>query len=95
MLLARRALMSGTPKRAPLKILIQALDKERFSYAGKYYQINDCHIAPRPTREAALALFRGLTTPFLSDAITQRQARLVWTPSLARAICKGDGVKRT
>jgi alkanesulfonate monooxygenase SsuD/methylene tetrahydromethanopterin reductase-like flavin-dependent oxidoreductase (luciferase family) len=31
-----------------LKIVLDALDKERFSYDGKYFTIKDSHIIPRP-----------------------------------------------
>ena len=40
-----------------LKIVIAALDKERFSHDGKYYKIKDSHIVPRPTAGRKFRIF--------------------------------------
>ena len=47
-----------------LKVVIEALDKERFSCDGKYWKIKDSHIVPRPTPGRKFRIFLGGTSDF-------------------------------
>lgn len=65
-----------------LKILIEALDKERFSYAGKYYKINDCHIVPRLTAGRKFRIFLGGTSDSTYELAGERGYAMVVPPLL-------------
>jgi alkanesulfonate monooxygenase SsuD/methylene tetrahydromethanopterin reductase-like flavin-dependent oxidoreductase (luciferase family) len=55
-----------------LKIVIDALDKERFSADGKYYKIHDSHIVPRPTAGRKFRIFLGGTNDYTYELAGER-----------------------
>jgi alkanesulfonate monooxygenase SsuD/methylene tetrahydromethanopterin reductase-like flavin-dependent oxidoreductase (luciferase family) len=65
-----------------LKILFAALDKERFSHEGKYYQIKDSHIVPRPAPDRKFRVFLGGTSDSTYELAGERGYAMVVPPLL-------------
>src|SRR5262249_21469657 len=65
-----------------LKIVIAALDKERFSYDGKYLKIKDSHIVPRPTAGRKFRIFLGGTSDSTYELAGERGYAMVVPPLL-------------
>jgi alkanesulfonate monooxygenase SsuD/methylene tetrahydromethanopterin reductase-like flavin-dependent oxidoreductase (luciferase family) len=65
-----------------LEIVIAALDKERFSHDGKYYQIKDSHIAPRPAPGRKFRIFLGGTSDSTYELAGERGYGVVVPPLL-------------
>jgi alkanesulfonate monooxygenase SsuD/methylene tetrahydromethanopterin reductase-like flavin-dependent oxidoreductase (luciferase family) len=87
-----------------LKIVIDALDNERFSADGKYYKIHDSHIVPRPTPGRKFRIFLGGTNDYTYELAGERGYAMVVPPLLPyealrpqldiyRASCKKHGNK--
>lgn len=58
-----------------LEVLFLALENERFSYDGKYYKIDDSHIAPVPPSDRRFRVFLGGT----SDRTYELAGERGWT----------------
>ena len=65
-----------------LKIVIDALDKERFSYDGKYFKIKDSHIIPRPMPGRKYRIFLGGTSDSTYELAGERGYSMVVPPLL-------------
>ena len=65
-----------------LKIVIDALDKERFSYDGKYFKIKDSHIIPRPMPGRKYRIFLGGTSDLTYELAGERGYSMVVPPLL-------------
>jgi alkanesulfonate monooxygenase SsuD/methylene tetrahydromethanopterin reductase-like flavin-dependent oxidoreductase (luciferase family) len=65
-----------------LKILFDALEKERFSYEGKYYKIKDSHIVPRPAPGRKFRIFLGGTSDSTYELAGARGYAMVVPPLL-------------
>jgi alkanesulfonate monooxygenase SsuD/methylene tetrahydromethanopterin reductase-like flavin-dependent oxidoreductase (luciferase family) len=63
-----------------LEILFEALEKERFSYDGKFYSIDDAHIVPRP--EHPFRVFLGGTSDRTYELAAERGWAIVVPPLL-------------
>ncbi len=63
-----------------LHILLDALDNERFSYAGSYYKVEDSHIVPRPERK--FRIFLGGTSDYTYELAGERGYAMVVPPLL-------------
>jgi alkanesulfonate monooxygenase SsuD/methylene tetrahydromethanopterin reductase-like flavin-dependent oxidoreductase (luciferase family) len=87
-----------------LKIVIDALEKERFSADGRYFKIKDGHIVPRPTPGRKFRIFLGGTSDSTYELAGERGYAMVVPPLLPyealrpqldiyRASCKKHGNK--
>jgi flavin-dependent trigonelline monooxygenase, oxygenase component len=87
-----------------LKIVIDALEKERFSADGRYFKIKDGHIVPRPTPGRKFRIFFGGTSDSTYELAGERGYAMVVPPLLPyeafrpqldiyRASCKKHGNK--
>jgi flavin-dependent trigonelline monooxygenase, oxygenase component len=87
-----------------LKIVIDALGKERFSADGKYFKIKDGHIVPRPAPGRKFRIFLGGTSDSTYELAGERGYSMVVPPLLPyealrpqldiyRAACKKHGNK--
>ncbi len=65
-----------------LNILIDALEKERFSCDGKFYKIVDSHIVPRPTPGRKFRIFLGGTSDYTYELAGERGYSVVVPPLL-------------
>jgi flavin-dependent trigonelline monooxygenase, oxygenase component len=85
-----------------LKIVIDALEKERFSADGRYFKIKDGHIVPRPTLGRKFRIFLGGTSDSTYELAGERGYAMVVPPLLPyealrpqldiyRASCKKHG----
>jgi alkanesulfonate monooxygenase SsuD/methylene tetrahydromethanopterin reductase-like flavin-dependent oxidoreductase (luciferase family) len=63
-----------------LEILFTALENERFSYSGRYYEIDDSHIVPRP--DHPFRVFLGGTSDYTYELAGQRGWGIVVPPLL-------------
>lgn len=71
-----------------LDILFQALDNERFSYEGKYYNVDDSHIYPRPDPNRRFRVFLGGTSDRTYELAAERGWAIVVPPLLPYAALK-------
>jgi flavin-dependent trigonelline monooxygenase, oxygenase component len=87
-----------------LKIVIDALEKERFSADGRYFKIKDGHIVPRPTPGRKFRIFLGGTSDSTYELAGERGYAMVVPPlppyealrpqlDIYRASCKKHGNK--
>jgi len=65
-----------------LKIVIDALEKERFSADGRYFKIKDGHIVPRPTPGRKFRIFLGGTSDSTYELAGERGYAMVVPPLL-------------
>ena len=65
-----------------LEILLDALDKERFSYDGSYYTVEDSHIVPRPSEGRRFRIFLGGTSDSTYRLAGERGYAMVVPPLL-------------
>ena len=64
------------------KILIDALENERFSHEGKYYKVKDSHIVPLPARDRKFRIFLGGTSDSTYELAGERGYAMVVPPLL-------------
>ncbi len=65
-----------------LNILIDALEKERFSCDGKFYKVVDSHIVPRPMPGRKFRIFLGGTSDYTYELAGERGYSVVVPPLL-------------
>ncbi|MBW8742415.1 MAG: LLM class flavin-dependent oxidoreductase [Acidobacteria bacterium] len=65
-----------------LSILLDALDKDRFSHDGTYYKVEDSHIVPRPARDRKFRIFLGGTSDSTYELAGERGYAMVVPPLL-------------
>ena len=85
-----------------LTILLDALGRERFSYDGRYYKVEDSHIVPRPAAGRRFRIFLGGTSDSTYQLAGERGYAMVVPPLLPyealagqldiyRAACRSHG----
>jgi alkanesulfonate monooxygenase SsuD/methylene tetrahydromethanopterin reductase-like flavin-dependent oxidoreductase (luciferase family) len=65
-----------------LGILLDALDRERFSHDGRYYKVEDSHIVPRPPSGRRFRIFLGGTSDSTYELAGERGFAMVVPPLL-------------
>jgi alkanesulfonate monooxygenase SsuD/methylene tetrahydromethanopterin reductase-like flavin-dependent oxidoreductase (luciferase family) len=65
-----------------LAILLGALDNERFSYDGTYFEVDDTHIVPRPPAGRRFRIFLGGTSDSTYQLAGERGYAMVVPPLL-------------
>ena len=73
-----------------LRILLEALDNERFSYDGVYYKIEDSHIVPRPKPNRKFRIFLGGTSDSTYELAGERGYAMVVPPLLPYEALRGQ-----
>jgi alkanesulfonate monooxygenase SsuD/methylene tetrahydromethanopterin reductase-like flavin-dependent oxidoreductase (luciferase family) len=65
-----------------LRILLDALEQERFSHDGTYYKVLDSHILPRPSADRKFRIFLGGTSDSTYELAGERGYAMVVPPLL-------------
>lgn len=65
-----------------MRILLDALDKARFSHEGTYYKVKNSHIVPRPTPGRKFRIFLGGTSDSTYELAGERGYAMVVPPLL-------------
>jgi alkanesulfonate monooxygenase SsuD/methylene tetrahydromethanopterin reductase-like flavin-dependent oxidoreductase (luciferase family) len=65
-----------------LRILLDALENERFSHDGTYYKVEDSHIVPRPAADRRFRIFLGGTSDSTYELAGERGYAMVVPPLL-------------
>ena len=73
-----------------LRILLDALENERFSYDGAYYKVEDSHIVPRPARDRKFRIFLGGTSDYTYELAGERGYAMVVPPLLPYEALRGQ-----
>ena len=73
-----------------LRILLDALDNERFSFDGTYYKVDDSHIVPRPAHGRKFRIFLGGTSDSTYELAGERGYAMVVPPLLPYEALRGQ-----
>jgi alkanesulfonate monooxygenase SsuD/methylene tetrahydromethanopterin reductase-like flavin-dependent oxidoreductase (luciferase family) len=73
-----------------LRILLGALDNERFSYDGSYFNVEDTHIVPRPPTDRRFRIFLGGTSDSTYQLAGERGYAMVVPPLLPYEALRGQ-----
>ena len=73
-----------------LRILLGALDNERFSYDGSYFKVEDTHIVPRPPADRRFRIFLGGTSDSTYQLAGERGYAMVVPPLLPHEALRGQ-----
>jgi len=73
-----------------LRILLGALDNERFSYDGSYFKVEDTHIVPRPPADRRFRIFLGGTSDSTYQLAGERGYAMVVPPLLPYEALRGQ-----
>jgi flavin-dependent trigonelline monooxygenase, oxygenase component len=73
-----------------LRILLDALDNERFSHDGTYYKVEDSHIVPRPAADRRFRIFLGGTSDSTYELAGERGYAMVVPPLLPYEALRGQ-----
>ncbi|HEY1369047.1 MAG TPA: LLM class flavin-dependent oxidoreductase [Gaiellaceae bacterium] len=73
-----------------LEVLLAAMEQERFSYSGKYFEIDDSHVVPRIPDDRRFRIFLGGTSDYTYELAGERGYAMVVPPLLPYEALRGQ-----